>query len=139
MGKDKIKKEIEKLRKEIRHHDRAYYVQAQPEISDAEYDRLLKRLELLEKENPGWITPDSPTQRVSGQPLDAFETVNHRTPMLSLGNTYSEEEVKAWEERIGKIIPNEKMEFVAELKIDGAGIGLTYEKGLFTLGASRGD
>ncbi len=134
-----IKKEIEKLRQEIRHHDYLYYVLNQPEISDAEYDRLMKRLKELEKKYPQFITLDSPTQRVSGQPAELFQPVKHAKPMLSLENTYSPEEVKEWGERVKKGLSEEKHEYVVEPKIDGVSTALTYENGIFTLGATRGD
>lgn len=134
-----IKKEIESLRKEIRKHDYLYYVLNQPEISDAEYDRLVKKLEELEKKYPQFITPDSPTQRVSGQPAELFRPVKHAKPMLSLENTYSPEEVKEWDKRVKKGLPREKYEYVVEPKIDGVSTALTYENGIFTLGATRGD
>jgi len=135
-----LKNEIERLREEIRKHDYAYYVLAQPQISDYEYDQKLKKLAGLEARDPSLITPDSPTQRVSGQPTKEFTTVRHRTPMLSLANTYSEEELWDFDERVrGLLDPGERMSYVAELKIDGLAVSLLYEEGLFVRGATRGD
>jgi DNA ligase (NAD+) len=134
------KQEIEQLRKEIQDHDYRYYVLAQPEISDYEYDQKLKRLEQLEKKYPELITPDSPTQRVSGIPTKEFAVVTHRIPMLSLANTYSEEELYDFDRRVSSLLaPGEKYEYVAELKIDGVAVSLLYEKGLFMQGSTRGD
>lgn len=135
----KIKDEIEELREEIRHHDYCYYVLNQPEVSDKEYDVLMERLENLEKEYPQFITPDSPTQRVSGEPREGFKQVKHRRGMFSLDNTYSIEELKDWDTRVRKGLPGERIEYVAELKIDGTSASLTYKKGKFSLGATRGD
>ena len=139
IDKKEIKNKIEKLRREIVHHDRRYYVLSEPEISDKEYDDLLKKLEVLEKAHPGLITPDSPTQRVSGKALKEFKTVKHRQRMLSLDNTYSFEELKEWEERVYKGLGDKKVEFVAELKIDGVSSSLAYTNGILEIGATRGD
>ncbi len=135
----KKNREIEKLREEIRHYDYYYYVLNQPEISDKEYDDLMKKLENLEKKYPQFITPDSPTQRVSGEPREEFKQVKHRRGMFSLDNTYSIEELKEWGTRVRKGLPGGKIEYVAELKIDGTSASLTYKKGKFSLGATRGD
>lgn len=140
MGKlEEVKIKVEKLRKEIRHHDYCYYALNQPEISDKEYDDLVKKLNQLEKQHPQLITPDSPTQRVGEKPLIGFKTVKHGVFMLSLDNTYSSEEIKEWDKRIRKRLPDEKAECVVELKIDGVGVSLTYQKGVFLVGATRGD
>ncbi len=139
MDKQQAKKQIEKLSQEIRHHNWRYYVLSDPEISDKQYDDLLRSLKKLEGEFLEFITQDSPTQRVSGQPQDGFKTVVHRTKMLSLDNTYSIEEIKDWQKRIEKLIPNERIEYVTELKIDGVSASIIYEKGQFALGATRGD
>jgi len=131
---------IERLRDKIRRHDHCYYVLNQPEISDKEYDNLVKELKGLEEKNPELITPDSPTQRVSGEAVDKFKPVKHKVKMLSLDNTYSFEELKDWAARVRKgLRPGEKIEYVAELKIDGVSISLTYEKGVLEIGATRGD
>jgi len=139
MSTPDIKKKIEKLRDEIRHHDHRYYVLSEPEVSDKEYDDLMRKLKALEEAHPTLITPDSPTQRVSGGVQEGFKTVRHVQKMLSLDNTYSIDELKAWAERAQKGLPNQKLEFVAELKIDGVSAALTYKKGALTLGATRGD
>ncbi len=130
---------IDELREQIRHHDYLYYVEARPEVSDREYDRLLDELKKLEGEHPDLVTPDSPTQRVGGQPIDGFKTVKHSHPMLSIDNTYNRDELKEFDNRVRKVVKGEKVEYVVELKIDGVAIALTYEKGVFTLGATRGD
>src|SRR5689334_25243504 len=127
------------LAAEIRRHDHAYYVLAQPSISDQDYDRLYRQLLDLEKEFPQLISSDSPSQRVGGQPLKAFKPVQHRMPMLSLDNTYSQEELREFVNRVQRILPNEKLDWVVEPKVDGLAINLRYEKGVFTCGATRGD
>ena len=137
-----IKEKIEHLRKTVRYHDRKYYVENNPEITDYEYDQLLKKLQHLEKLQPELITPDSPTQRVGGEPLTQFPTVEHKLPMLSIDNTYSEEELKEFDLRIKRmsgINAHQDIEYVVELKIDGVAIALWYENGLFVRGATRGD
>src|SRR5437879_609588 len=127
------------LVEEIRRHDHAYYVLAQPSISDQQYDRLYHELLDLEKEFPDLITPDSPSQRVGGEPLKAFKPVQHIRPMLSLDNTYSQEELGEFVNRVQRLLPKEKLDWVVEPKVDGVAINLRYEKGLFTCGATRGD
>ena len=124
---------------EIRRHDHAYYVLAQPSITDQQYDRLYRQLVDLEAEFPALVTPDSPTQRVGGGPIKAFKPVRHRQPMLSLDNTYSEQEIREFVVRVQRLLPNEKLEWIVEPKIDGLAINLRYENGLFTSGATRGD
>ena len=137
MGKEKIKKEIKKLREELDLHNYKYYVENNPIISDYEYDQILKKLEKLEKENPELKTTDSPTQRVGGQPLDRFKTVEHMVPMLSLANTYTYDELRDFDERVKKYVLDVK--YVVEPKIDGAGVALLYKNGIFIRGATRGD
>ena len=137
MDKKTAAQKIKQLRKELNHHNYKYYVENNPEISDYEYDQLLKELEKLEEEYPELITPDSPTQRVGGEPLDEFQTVEHKIPMLSLANTYNEQELIEFDERVQKNVGT--VEYVVEPKIDGAGIALYYENGLFVRGATRGD
>ncbi|MHB9154772.1 MAG: NAD-dependent DNA ligase LigA [Endomicrobiales bacterium] len=134
-----VQQEIENLREEIRRHDYLYYVLDQPEISDYEYDRLLKTLQALEKEHPRFITPDSPTQRVAGKAAPTFKPVRHTIPMLSLDNTYSEEELREWYDRVCRGLRGADFELVLEPKIDGVAVNLTYEKGILTVGATRGD
>jgi DNA ligase (NAD+) len=134
--------QIAKLRDRIRHHERRYYVLSDPEISDAEFDALLKELEALEAANPDLITPDSPTQRVSSQLSGAFPTVRHAAPMLSLDNAYGEEEAREFDTRLKRALqlpPESALAYVAELKIDGLSIALTYERGELIRGVTRGD
>lgn len=133
------KKRIHKLREDVVFHERKYYVENDPQISDYEFDMLIKELFNLEKQFPELITPDSPTQRVGEQPVDGFVTVEHRSPMLSLDNCYTMEELKEFEERVKKIIPTEKISYVAELKIDGLGISVFYRNGQFAQAVTRGD
>jgi len=135
-----IKKKIEDLRNKIRHHDYLYYVLSQPEISDKEYDDLMQQLKELEEKYPQYKSSDSPTVRVSGGILEGFKTVKHKQKMLSLNNTYSFEELRDWNERLHKGLGRtEKVEYVAELKIDGLSANITYEKGKLSIGATRGD
>ena len=139
MGRE-VRKEIERLREQIRHHDYLYYVLAQPEISDKEYDDLMRRLKDLEDRYPKFKTDDSPTVRLSGAVLEGFKTVKHKQKMLSLDNTYSYEELRDWDERVHKgLRSGEKVEYVVELKIDGVSANITYEKGKLSIGATRGD
>jgi DNA ligase (NAD+) len=132
-------KRLEQLRDEIRKHDRLYYDKAVPIISDREYDRLYRELLDLEAQFPDLVTPDSPTQRVGGKPLQAFEQVSHLVPMLSLDNTYSEEEVQNFYTRIQRLLPNEKIPVVIEPKVDGVAVSLIYESGRLRQAATRGD
>ena len=126
------------LRELIDHHSHQYYVLDNPEISDFEFDRLFRELQDLETEHPELQTPDSPTQRVGGAPLDSFTKVKHRVPMLSLGNAFSEEELRAWHKRVVNGV-GEKVQYVTELKIDGLAMSFTYENGKLKTGATRGD
>lgn len=138
--KEDLKKKIEKLREEIRHHDYLYYVLDQPRISDKEYDNLMRRLKDLEDAHPEFKTKDSPTERVSGAVLEGFKTVNHKQKMMSLDNTYSSDELRDWSERVRKGLGSqEKVAYVVELKIDGVSANITYEKGRLVIGATRGD
>ena len=132
-------KRLQQLRDEIRKHDRLYYDEAAPIIGDREYDRLYKELVDVETQFPDLVTPDSPTQRVGGKPLQAFEQVSHLIPMLSLDNTYSEEEVKNFYARIQRLLPNEKIPVVIEPKVDGVAVSLIYENGKLRQAATRGD
>ena len=135
-----IKKKIEVLREIIREHDHRYYVLAEPSISDYEYDKLIKELEKLEAENPGLITPDSPTQRVGKDLTKDFKPVSHQVPMLSLANTYSEEELFDFDRRVKEALPpNEKVEYVVEMKMDGASVSINYVNGYLKTAATRGD
>jgi DNA ligase (NAD+) len=139
MTESEAKKKIEKLRKEIHHHDHLYYVLDKPEITDAEYDKLFRQLQELEKQHPDLITPDSPTQRVGGEPLKSFKTVTHREPLLSLDNAMNEEELLEFDKRVREGLGKKKIDYVCELKIDGLAITLTYKKGKFEVGSTRGD
>ena len=140
MMEEKIEKEIEELRELIREHDYRYYVLIEPSISDEEYDRLVKKLEKLEAENPQLITPDSPTQRVGKDLTKDFKPVTHKIPMLSLANTYSEEELYDFDRRVKDgLTKNEQPEYVVELKIDGASVSLNYVNGFLKTAATRGD
>ncbi len=120
-------REIEGLRDELRRHEELYYVHANPEISDAEYDDLLARLQQLETEHPELVTPDSPTQRVGGRPAEGFNEYVHRHPMLSLDNSYNIEDLRAFDERCQRLSDGRNFDYVAELKIDGLSISLHYE------------
>jgi DNA ligase (NAD+) len=131
---------IADLRDQIRHHEERYYVHDAPEISDTEFDSLINELKALEREHPELVTPDSPTQRVGGRPVEGFETVEHAAPMLSLDNAYNEAELRAFDERVRKVLgAAESVRYVAELKIDGLSIALTYVDGRLVRGATRGD
>jgi DNA ligase (NAD+) len=134
-----IEKEIERLREQIRHHDELYYVQDAPEISDREYDLLLEKLKGLEEKYPDLITPDSPTQRVGGRPAEGFAEVRHRRPMLSLDNSYNLDELRAFDVRCSRLADGRAVEYVAELKIDGLSISLSYTDDLLVRGVTRGD
>jgi DNA ligase (NAD+) len=134
-----IEKEIEKLRNEIRYHEHRYYVLDDPEISDLEFDKLMKRLQELEERNPGLVTPDSPTHRVGGSPAAEFPKVRHSTPMLSLENTYSVDELRDFDRRVRELSGRSTVEYVGELKLDGLSMALTYEYGLLKHGVTRGD
>ena len=139
MDRTEAEKNIAQLREEIRKHDRLYYQDAAPIISDREYDRLYKELVDLETQFPDLLTPDSPTQHVGGKPLEAFAQIQHRAPMLSLDNTYSEEEVVNFYKRIKRLLPDEKIPVVIEPKVDGVAVSVMYEKGRLKYAATRGD
>src|SRR5512143_1399164 len=137
-GKDIVTK-IEKLRDVIRYHEHRYYVLDDPELSDADYDRLVNDLKALEKEHPELITPDSPTQRVGGKPREGFVKVKHSSPMLSLDNAYSEDELRDWERRVHELSGRREIEYVCELKLDGLSMSLRYASGRFERAVTRGD
>jgi DNA ligase (NAD+) len=130
---------LTELREAIHHHDYLYYVEARPEVSDAEYDTLLKELRALEAAFPDLVTPDSPTQRVAGQPIDAFRPVEHRAAMLSLDNAMTPDDLREFEARLKRALPGATMHYVCEPKIDGLGVALLYAQGRFVRGATRGD
>ena len=134
-----VSKQIERLREKIREHDYLYYVLNQPKISDRQYDKLFTELKQLEVANPRLITVDSPTQRVSGQPLAGFRTVRHTIPMLSIDNTYNADELKAFDNRVTKQLDGKDYDYVIELKIDGVAISLRYEQGALVTAATRGN
>lgn len=133
------RKEIEKLRTDIERHNRLYYVDAAPEISDREYDALLRRLEDLEKQFPDLIVPDSPTQRVGGEPIKGFRSIRHTVPMISLANTYSKDELVEFDNRVRKLLGGTEYSYVLEPKIDGVAISLRYENGRLVRAVTRGD
>ncbi len=130
---------IAQLREQIREHEHRYYVLTQPSISDYDFDQLMRELKQLESENPDLITPDSPTQRVGGEPAKEFPAHRFSRPMLSLENAYSEDELRDWHRRITQLAEAESLDYVAELKIDGLSMALIYEDGLLTKGVTRGD
>jgi DNA ligase (NAD+) len=134
-----LEKKVEKLRRSIERHNRLYYVDDAPEITDAEYDALFRELQALEAEHPRLRTPDSPTQRVGGAPLAQFAEVRHRTPMLSIGNAFDEEEVRAFDKRMREALGVEEIEYAAEPKFDGLAVSLTYRGGVLVQAATRGD
>src|SRR5712675_1203186 len=139
MDRTEAEKNIAQLREEIRKHDRLYYQDTAPLVSDREYDRLYKELVDLETQFPDLLTPDSPTQHVGGKPLEVFAQIQHRAPMLSLDNTYSEEEVVNFYKRIKRLLPDEKIPVVIEPKVDGVAVSVMYEKGRLKYAATRGD
>jgi len=136
---NKVKQRIEELRGVINHHNYRYYVLDSPEISDAEYDELMRELQQLEAEHPELVTPDSPTQRIGAPPVEAFGVVEHPQPLLSLTNAFSYEELAAWHKRVSKLLGGRQFDLVCEPKIDGLAVALTYVDGLLVTGATRGD
>jgi len=135
-----IRKEVKGLRKSIAYHNHRYYVLDAPEISDAEYDQMMRCLEKLEREYPELYDPNSPTQRVGAPPLEVFETVTHTVPMLSLANGMNEAEVREFDQRVKRFLGNhEDVEYVLEPKVDGLAVELVYERGNFSVGSTRGD
>lgn len=140
---DEVRARLEELRERVRYHSRRYYIEDAPEIDDAEYDALYSELESIEDRHPELITPDSPTQKVGGEPLEGFSEVRHAVPMLSLANARSEQDLREWDARIRRMLDDEReiedLRYVTELKIDGLAVSLRYENGEFTLGATRGN
>jgi DNA ligase (NAD+) len=134
-----IQKKIEALREKIRYHEHRYYVLDDPEISDLEFDKLLEQLKKIEAEQPDLITPDSPTQRVGGKPREGFLKLRHSSPMLSLDNTYNEEELRDWERRVHELSGRKDIEYMCELKLDGMSLALQYRDGRLEHGITRGD
>ena len=137
--RERASAELSRLRDEINYHNYLYHVLDAPVISDAEFDALMRRLRELEAAYPDLVTPDSPSQRVGGKPREVFGAVPHSVPMLSLGNAFSEEELRAFDRRVRSLLPGEEVSYVAELKIDGLSVALRYEDGLFVQGSTRGD
>ena len=134
------REEYDRLRREVERHNRLYYDQAAPEVSDAEYDRLYDRLVVLETEHPEWIDPDSPTQKVGGRAIERFEKAPHRLPMLSLEKAYTREDVRGWIEQMERELGRTPAwSFTVEPKVDGDSLELVYEKGRLILAATRGD
>ena len=139
MSSSAIEKKIEALREKIRHHEYRYYVLDDPEISDADFDTLMNELKRLEAEHPALVTPDSPTQRVGGKPREGFVKAKHSSPMLSLDNAYSEEELRDWERRVHELSGKTDLEYMCELKLDGMSLALVYSDGRLERGITRGD
>src|SRR5215470_1471991 len=137
--KQSAQHEAELLRDQIRHHEYRYYVLDDPEVSDAEFDRLMNELKKIEAEHPELVTPDSPTQRVGGKPREGFVKVAHSVAMLSLDNAYNEEELRNWDRRVHELVGRKDIEYVCELKLDGMSLALRYEAGKLVRGITRGD
>ena len=136
---DGVFQQVAYLRERLNHHNYRYYVLDSPEISDAQYDELMRELRAIETEHPELITPDSPTQRVGAQPADGFTQVAHPRPMFSLGNAFDDDEFMAWHKRVSDLLEGEPFDMVCELKYDGLAVALTYENGVFVRGATRGN
>ena len=134
-----VENELEELRKALHHHNHLYYVEARAQISDREFDQLLGQLEALEAAHPELVTPDSPTQRVGGAPIEGFASVTHRVPMASLANSYNKEEILEFDERVQKFIDGKAYNYVVEPKIDGVALSLRYEDGKLAVAVTRGD
>ena len=135
-----ITKKIKSLRQQINDHNYRYYILDDPLISDGEYDQLFRKLEQLEEQHPELIVPESPTQRIGAEPLEAFGTITHRIPMMSLANAMSDEELSAFDERLKKALDDmADIEYVSEPKLDGLAVELIYENGTFVNGSTRGD
>jgi DNA ligase (NAD+) len=139
LSREQAAKRLVQLRREIEYHEKKYYVDNDPQISDAEFDRLMAELKNLESRHPDLITPESPTQRVGGKPVEGFATVSHGLPMLSMDNCYSVEELQEFKARLHRLLPSAEIRYVAELKIDGLGIVLRYQEGKYVQAVTRGD
>src|SRR5208337_2248567 len=139
MPNRKVGAEIEDLREKLRHHDYLYYVLDRPQISDAEYDRMMRRLKELEAAHPEFVTPESPTQRVGGKPREGFVKVRHSSPMLSLDNALNTDEMRAFDQSVAELLKGEPYEYVAELKLDGLSMAVHYENGKMLRAITRGD
>src|SRR5438105_15008723 len=138
MSSPAIQKKIEALREKIRHHEYRYYVLDDPQLSDADFDKLMNELKRIEAEHPELVTPDSPTQRVGGKPREGFVKARHSSPMLSLDNTYNEDELRAWERRVHELSGRKDIEYMCELKLDGMSMALRYAAGHLERGIPRG-
>jgi DNA ligase (NAD+) len=136
---DRAAARVRRLRADILHHEKKYYIENDPQIADSEFDALVKELQALEAAYPDLISPDSPTQRVGGKPVEGFATVGHSSPMLSIDNVYTVAEFEEFDERIRKLIPGRSVVYMAELKIDGLGISILYRGGAFVQAVTRGD
>ncbi|HLE81022.1 MAG TPA: NAD-dependent DNA ligase LigA, partial [Dehalococcoidia bacterium] len=139
MAEAAIRDRVEWLRERINYHNYRYHVLDSPEISDAEYDSLMRELQSLEARFPELVTPESPTQRVGAPPLEAFEVVDHPVPLLSLGNAFGQQELLAWHRRVTNLLDGRSFDMACELKMDGLAIALVYEEGRLATGATRGD
>src|SRR5579872_1094635 len=139
MPQKTLEREIERLRAQLRRHEHLYYVLDQPEISDAEYDALMRQLRELEEQHPELITPDSPTQRVGGKPREGFIKVKHSSPMLSLDNALNEAELRDFDRRVRELLAGAKYRYVTELKMDGLSMAAHYRSGKFFNAVTRGD
>src|SRR6267154_3735316 len=139
MSSPAIQKKIAALREQIRHHEYRYYVLDAPEISDADFDKLMNELKRLEAEHPALVTPDSPTQRVGGKPREGFVKAKHSSPMLSLDNAYTEEELRDWERRVHELTGRTDIEYTCEPKVDGMSLAIRYSNGHLDRGITRGD
>jgi len=139
LSRQDAQKKIRDLRREIVYHEKKYYVDNDPQISDSEFDRLVRRLQELEAAHPEFITPESPTQRVGERPVEGFIPVEHSKPMMSIDNCYDEAGLRDFETRVRKLLPAEKIEYTAELKIDGLGISVLYRDGKYARAVTRGD
>src|SRR5713226_3235231 len=133
-----VAEQIEKLRETLRHHEHLYYVLDRPEITDAEYDAAMRRLQELETAHPDLITPDSPTQRVGGKPREGFVKVAHSSPMLSLDNALNEDEMREFDRRVRGLLSGERFEYIAELKLDGLSMAVHYRGGALHQAITRG-
>ncbi|MGD8985920.1 MAG: NAD-dependent DNA ligase LigA, partial [Desulfobacteraceae bacterium] len=137
---EEIIKELDDLREKIRYHNQRYHVLDDPEISDAEYDRIFQRVLALERQYPELVTPDSPTQRVGAEPLDAFTQVTHRQPMLSLENGFDEQGIRDFDARLKRFLGEDpRVEYTVEPKIDGVAVELIYDGGVLSVASTRGD
>jgi DNA ligase (NAD+) len=134
-----ISQRVAELRREIEYHNHRYYALDDPAISDAEYDRLMQELRQLEAEHSEMVSPSSPTQRVGAAPAEGFTQVQHKLPMLSLANAFNQQDLQAWYRRVKNLLDNADFALVCELKIDGLSVSLTYQNGVLTQGATRGD